>query len=83
MTLRLKIVLVCAGVTALVVTVMGLAIAFFGHRKGLPLAIRSTLHPPFGDRIHGWVGHGVDVFAEDVIEGIASCGFCAETVHRS
>lgn len=43
--------------------VMGLAIAYFGHRKGLPLAIRSTLHPLLGDRIHGWTGHAVDVFA--------------------
>jgi choline/glycine/proline betaine transport protein len=46
-----------------VYAVMGLAIAYFGHRQGLPLAIRSTLHPIFGDRIHGWLGHGVDVFA--------------------
>lgn len=46
-----------------VYAVMGLAIAYFGHRQGLPLAIRSTLHPLFGDRIHGWLGHGVDVFA--------------------
>ena len=46
-----------------VYAVMGLAIAYFGHRRGLPLAIRSTLHPLLGDRIHGWVGHGVDVFA--------------------
>ena len=46
-----------------VYAVMGLAIAYFGHRRGLPLAIRSTLHPLFGDRIHGWLGHGVDVFA--------------------
>jgi len=42
---------------------MGLSIAYFGHRRGLPLAIRSTLHPIFGDRIHGWLGHSVDVFA--------------------
>ncbi len=46
-----------------VYAVMGLAIAYFGHRHGLPLAIRSTLHPLIGDRIHGWIGHGVDVFA--------------------
>ena len=46
-----------------VYAVMGLAIAYFGHRQGLPLAIRSTLHPLLGDRIHGWLGHGVDVFA--------------------
>ena len=46
-----------------VYAVMGLAIAYFGHRQGLPLAIRSTLHPLLGDRIHGWAGHAVDVFA--------------------
>lgn len=46
-----------------VYAVMGLSIAYFGHRQGLPLAIRSTLHPLFGDRIHGWLGHTVDVFA--------------------
>lgn len=46
-----------------VYAVMGLAIAYFGHRQGLPLAIRSTLHPLLGDRIHGWLGHAVDVFA--------------------
>ena len=46
-----------------VYAVMGLAIAYFGHRKGLPLAIRSTLHPLLGEQIHGWIGHAVDVFA--------------------
>lgn len=46
-----------------VYAVMGLAISYFGHRLGLPLAIRSTLHPLLGDRIHGWMGHAVDVFA--------------------
>lgn len=46
-----------------VYAVMGLAVAYFGHRRGLPLAIRSTLHPLFGDRIHGPLGHAVDVFA--------------------
>jgi choline/glycine/proline betaine transport protein len=46
-----------------VYAVMGLAIAYFGHRHGLPLAIRSTLHPLLGDRIHGWIGHSVDIFA--------------------
>ena len=46
-----------------VYTVMGLAIAYFGHRRGLPLAIRSTLYPLLGNRIHGWIGHSVDVFA--------------------
>ncbi|MCA9505797.1 MAG: BCCT family transporter [Myxococcales bacterium] len=42
---------------------MGLAIAYFGHRRGLPLAIRSTLRPLFGARMDGFLGHAVDVFA--------------------
>jgi choline/glycine/proline betaine transport protein len=46
-----------------VYVVMGLAIAYFGHRKGLPLAVRSTLHPLLGDRIHGPIGHLVDILA--------------------
>jgi choline/glycine/proline betaine transport protein len=46
-----------------VYAVMGLAIAWFGHRKGLPLAVRSTLQPVLGDRIHGGIGHFVDIVA--------------------
>jgi len=42
---------------------MGLAIAYFAYRKGLPLALRSCLYPIFGERIHGTVGHVVDVVA--------------------
>ncbi|AHG22464.1 choline transporter [Chania multitudinisentens RB-25] len=38
------------------------ALAYFAYRRGLPLALRSALHPMFGDRIHGWVGHMVDSF---------------------
>jgi choline/glycine/proline betaine transport protein len=43
--------------------ILGLAIAYFSFRKGLPLAIRSCLHPILGDRIHGTAGHVVDVLA--------------------
>lgn len=43
--------------------VLGLAIAYFSFRKKLPLAIRSVLHPLLGDRIHGWIGHTVDILA--------------------
>jgi len=43
--------------------VMGLAIAYFAYRKGLPLALRSCLHPLLGDRIHGAAGHLVDTVA--------------------
>ncbi len=43
--------------------VMGLAIAYFAYRKGLPLAIRSTFHPLLGDRIYGAAGHLIDILA--------------------
>ena len=43
--------------------VMGLSIAYFGYRRGLPLSIRSTLHPVLGDRIYGPWGHVVDTLA--------------------
>lgn len=43
--------------------VMGLGVAYFAFRKGLPLALRSTLYPLLGERIHGWWGHTVDILA--------------------
>jgi len=46
-----------------VYAVMGLAIAYFAHRRGLPIAVRSTLEPILGERIHGPLGHAVDVIA--------------------
>jgi len=42
---------------------VGLSLAYFAFRHGLPLAMRSTLYPLIGDRIHGWMGHTVDTFA--------------------
>ncbi|MFP3454969.1 BCCT family transporter [Psychrobacter sp. SIMBA_152] len=43
--------------------VVGLSLAYFAFRHGLPLSIRSTLYPIIGERIHGPIGHTVDVFA--------------------
>ncbi|MDN5620650.1 MAG: BCCT family transporter [Psychrobacter sp.] len=43
--------------------VVGLSLAYFAFRHGLPLSIRSTLYPLIGDKIHGPIGHIVDVFA--------------------
>jgi len=42
---------------------MGMALAYFSYRKGLPLAIRSALYPIFGRRVEGPLGHGVDIAA--------------------
>ena len=43
--------------------VVGMALAYFCFRVGLPLTIRSALYPIIGDRIYGPIGHVVDVFA--------------------
>jgi choline/glycine/proline betaine transport protein len=43
--------------------VVGLSLAYFAFRHGLPLSIRSTLYPLIGDKIYGPIGHTVDVFA--------------------
>lgn len=42
---------------------VGLVLAYFAYRHGLPLSIRSALYPLIGDKIYGWPGHMVDVFA--------------------
>lgn len=43
-----------------VYTLVGMAMAFFSYRHGLPLTIRSTLYPIFGARVRGAIGHFVD-----------------------
>ncbi len=43
--------------------VVGLALAYFAFRHNLPLTIRSSLYPLIGERIHGPIGHTVDIFA--------------------
>ncbi|MEL7937071.1 choline BCCT transporter BetT [Pseudomonas delhiensis] len=43
--------------------IVGLILAYFSFRKGLPLTLRSALYPLIGERIHGPIGHAVDVFA--------------------
>lgn len=43
--------------------IVALILAYFCYRQGLPLTLRSALHPVIGDRIYGWPGHIVDIFA--------------------
>jgi choline/glycine/proline betaine transport protein len=43
--------------------VVGLSLAYFSFRKGLPLSIRSAFYPILGERIHGPIGHTIDVLA--------------------
>lgn len=47
------------GVYALV----GLALAYFTYSRGLPLTIRSVFYPFLGDKIYGWIGDAIDIFA--------------------
>lgn len=42
---------------------VGLTLAYFAFRHGLPLSMRSTLYPLIGEKIHGPMGHAVDTFA--------------------
>jgi len=42
---------------------VGLVLAYFAFRHGLPLSLRSALYPIIGERIHGPVGHMIDTFA--------------------
>jgi choline/glycine/proline betaine transport protein len=43
--------------------VVGLAVAYAVHRRGLPVSIRWALEPLLGDRVKGWVGDVIDVVA--------------------
>ncbi|MEP4371641.1 MAG: BCCT family transporter, partial [Alloalcanivorax venustensis] len=44
-------------------TLVGMSLAFFSYRHGLPLTIRSALYPIFGKRIYGGIGNTVDIAA--------------------
>lgn len=46
-----------------VYVLVGLILAYFAYRKGLPLTIRSALYPILGKRIYGPIGHAVDLLA--------------------
>ena len=42
---------------------LGVGLAFVGHRKGLPLTIRSCFYPLIGARVYSWLGELVDILA--------------------
>jgi len=46
-----------------VYVVLGLSVAYFSFRKDLPLTIRSIFYPLLGNRIHGPIGHVIDILA--------------------
>lgn len=43
--------------------IVAMILAYFAYRHGLPLTLRSALYPLIGERIHGPIGHSVDIFA--------------------
>jgi choline/glycine/proline betaine transport protein len=44
-------------------SVVGLSVAYFGFRRGLPISFRSGFYAILGDRIHGRIGDAIDIFA--------------------
>ena len=67
-----------------VYAVVGLALAFFTFNRQMPLTMRSAFHPILGDRVWGWPGHVIDIFAViATIFGLAtSLGFGAMQASR-
>nr|WP_143547685.1 BCCT family transporter [Rhodopirellula sp. SM50] len=63
--------------------VVGLALAYSGFRRGLPLSFRSLLYPVFGDRIWGRLGDLIDILAiVSTLTGVAtSLGIGAQQVN--
>ncbi|WP_202980235.1 BCCT family transporter [Marinobacter fonticola] len=61
----------------------GLILAYFAYRRGLPLSIRSSLYPIFGERIYGPIGHVADLLAVfGTVFGIAtSLGLGAQQIN--
>lgn len=54
-------------------SLLGMAFGFFAFRWGMPLTLRSALYPLLGKRIHGTLGHSVDVAATlGTVFGIAA-----------
>ncbi len=63
--------------------VVALILGYFAYRQGLPLTLRSALYPLIGQRIYGWPGHLVDIFAvSSTVFGIStSLGFGASQIN--
>ncbi len=43
--------------------IVGMSLAYFHFRKGLPLSIRSAFYPLLGDKIYTWRGNIIDILA--------------------
>ncbi|MCS2611124.1 BCCT family transporter [Halomonas dongshanensis] len=42
---------------------VGVILAYFAYRHDLPMTIRSAFYPVLGERIHGPIGHAIDLLA--------------------
>ena len=62
---------------------VALVLGYFAYRHQLPLTLRSALYPLIGERIYGWPGHLVDIFAvTTTIFGVStSLGFGAAQIN--
>ena len=62
---------------------VALVLGYFAYRHQLPLTLRSALYPLIGDKIYGWPGHVVDIFAvTSTIFGVStSLGFGASQIN--
>ncbi len=63
--------------------IVALVLAYFSYRHNLPLTLRSALYPLIGEKIYGWPGHLVDIFAVvSTVFGVAtSLGLGASQVN--
>jgi glycine betaine transporter len=43
--------------------IVGLALAYFTFRRGMPSLISSAFYPLLGDRVHGPIGRSIDILA--------------------
>jgi choline/carnitine/betaine transport len=43
--------------------IVGLALAYFTFRRGMPNLISTAFHPLIGDRVHGPIGKSIDILA--------------------
>src|SRR5919202_6172931 len=63
--------------------IMGLALAYFCFRKGMPNLISSAFYPLIGERVYGPIGKSIDVFAiwATLFGSATSLGFGAAQIN--
>src|SRR5919202_3455033 len=63
--------------------IMGLALAYFCFRKGMPNLISTAFYPLIGERVYGPIGRSIDVFAiwATLFGSATSLGFGAAQIN--